>query len=170
MENRLGERPTESFSSSVDDIAYEEDLLIVDRDNLRKLSLLFGYDDTLNYTLPKTVQEVADFIQTYRVKIALDNPKQKLGDEDMKTLELAEKIKKENEEKLGNMNEKKIAFILRKALEEIRKEIEETNEEQVMVANLGKFNIRMVEKEVEGEQKSIKRIIFHSGKKKIVSL
>ncbi len=78
----------------------------------------------------------------------------------MKLIELAQKIKKENEEQLGKMNEKIIAIIIREAFEQINIEIKKTDDGRINIPRLGKFIVRMIEKEEEGKSVMIKRIIF----------
>ena len=84
----------------------------------------------------------------------------------MKLIELAQKIQKDNTKSLGKMNEKKIALIIRKALEEIKEEIENTDESKIAIQGLGRFNIRMIEKETEGKKEMVKRIFFRPAKER----
>lgn len=84
----------------------------------------------------------------------------------MKLIELAQKIQKDNTKSLGKMNEKKIALIIRKALKEIKEEIENTDENRIAIQGLGRFNMRMIEKEIEGKKESIKRIFFKPSKER----
>lgn len=80
--------------------------------------------------------------------------------EQMKPKELAQKIQRDNAESLGKMSEGRIAFIIRKAFEEIKREIEDADKEKVNIPGLGSFRIRMHEKEKGGHKETIKRIFF----------
>ena len=82
----------------------------------------------------------------------------------MKVINIAQKIKKDNIDKFGKMNEKKIALIIRKALVEIKNELEEAD--LVRVPGLGSFKTRMINQKKEGEIVTVKRIIFKKEQEK----
>lgn len=82
-----------------------------------------------------------------------------------KISEIALKIKQDNPEKLGKMNEKKIATIVRKTLMQLKNEIENTENDIIEIPMFGKFSARMIEREKEGEVKIIRRITFRPSKK-----
>ena len=64
-----------------------------------------------------------------------------------KISEIALKIKQDNPEKLGKMNEKKIAMIVRKTLMQLKNEIENTENDIIEIPMFGKFSVRMIERE-----------------------
>jgi len=161
MEERLGEVLAESIELSIEDIRSEEDLLKVDEASFQKLSALLGYHTLPKGETPIRPQEVSDLIQALRMKLAGKIIKNSIeGDDEMKLIELAQKVQKENEEQLGKMNEKIIAMIIREAFEQINIEIKKTDDGKINIPRLGKFIVRMTEKEEEGKSVMIKRIIF----------
>ena len=165
MEERLGEMLTESMEESSDDIKSEADLLMVDDAVIRELKDIIGYDYLPKEKKSNRVEEVADLVHALRMKVAA-KVKNKKGNDEMKLIELAQKIQKDNTKSLGKMNEKKIALIIRKALKEIKGEIGNADEGKIKIPMLGSFSIRMVEKEKEGKKEMIKRIFFRLAKKK----
>lgn len=167
MEERLGETLDESVIHDSNNIESEEELENFALDSVSLLDPIVNKKYLDKDTDRTTLEGVATMVHTIALEAKDKYQTIQKGSISMKTIELAEKIKHENEELLGKMNEKKIAFIVRKALEEIKKQIEETDDSRVVVQGLGAFNVRMVEKEVEGEQEIIKRVLFRSAKEKI---
>ena len=84
----------------------------------------------------------------------------------MKILELAQKIKDSNEEKLGKINEKRIAFIIRESLAQIKKEIEKNENESIRILGLGNFKTKIIEQDKDGNKILKKRIIFNPAKER----
>ncbi len=80
--------------------------------------------------------------------------------------EIAEKLKSENPEAFGKMNEKRVAFMIRSVFGEIKEVIEKNEDETVHVRGLGRFKIGEVEFEKDGKKISKKRIIFTPIKSK----
>lgn len=167
MEKRLGEKLTENMSLGVDDIMNEEDLLRVDKESFQVLSDMIKDNSFPKDTRKYGVKEVADLIQALRMKLSKNtiNNNTKGNDEmKLKLIELAQKVQKENTEQLGKMNEKKIAMIIRKTLEQIKKEIVNTDGEKIIIQGFGNFSIRMIEKEEDGKKVMHKRMIFRPAK------
>lgn len=84
----------------------------------------------------------------------------------MKIKEIAEKVQENNATKLEKMNKAKIAFIIREALSEIKKEIINEETDMTSVSSFGFFKQKTMQKE-DGEDTIIKkRIIFQPAKNK----
>ena len=81
-------------------------------------------------------------------------------DDEMRLIELAQKVQENNTEILGKMNEKKIVLIIREALKQSKQEIENTGNDTIHIPMLGKFKIKMIEREEEGRKVTLKRIRF----------
>ena len=84
----------------------------------------------------------------------------------MNPTELVELIKEKRPNLLGKMPEKKAVALIREALADLGGHIAEAEEGVVRVPGLGNFRIRMVEKEQDGENVRVKRIIFLAAKPK----
>ncbi|MGZ8151553.1 MAG: hypothetical protein ACXW0Q_01195 [Methylovulum sp.] len=84
----------------------------------------------------------------------------------MKPIEIVELIKKESPELLGKMSEGKAAKIIRAALVQLGKQLEETDEGVLKVAGLGNFQIKQREKEKEGKKITTKVITLRVIKPK----
>ena len=82
----------------------------------------------------------------------------------MNPMEIVEKMKAENPEALGKINHGIAARIVRLALAEIGAQIAAADEGVVRVAGLGSFRIKHIEKEVDGEKVSVRKIIFAAAK------
>ena len=84
----------------------------------------------------------------------------------MKPTELVELIKEKRPNLLGKMPEKKAVALIRAALAELGRHIAEAEEGVVRVPPMGTFRVRMVEQEKDGENVTVKRIIFLAAKPK----
>lgn len=84
----------------------------------------------------------------------------------MKPTELVELIKEKRPNLLGKMPEKRAAALIQVALAELGKHIAEAEEGVMRVPGMGAFRSRMVEREKDGKNVSVKRIIFHAAKPK----
>lgn len=82
----------------------------------------------------------------------------------MKAIEIVEIIKKEKPELLGDVPEKRAAAVIREAFVQLAKKLEEQEEGLLRVPGFGSFQVRLVNKEKEGTQASIKRILFRPAK------
>jgi nucleoid DNA-binding protein len=82
----------------------------------------------------------------------------------MKPIEIVEKIKAENPEVLGKMNDKVAARIVRLALAEVARQVTDADEGVVKVVGLGHFRVKHIEKEVDGAKVATKRIFFVAAK------
>ena len=82
----------------------------------------------------------------------------------MKPIEIIEKIKAENPEVLGKMNDKVAARIVRLALAEVGRQLAVADEGVVKVMGLGHFRVKHVEREVDGAKVATKRILFVAAK------
>ena len=78
----------------------------------------------------------------------------------MKVIELAQKVQKNNIEKLGNMKEQRIAIVIKETLALIKQEIDNAENDPVRIPILGKFKPFLIEKEEDGKKILNKRIIF----------
>jgi len=84
----------------------------------------------------------------------------------MNIKELVEQLAKNNPNALAGVPERKVAPLVRGALAEILAAIESTDEGIVTVGGLGKFNVRKVEREVDGEKIARKQVVFRPAKAK----
>jgi len=84
----------------------------------------------------------------------------------MKPIELVELIKEKRPNLLGKMPEKKAAAVIQAALGELGRHIAAAEEGAVRVPGMGTFRIRMVEMEKDGEDVTVKRIVFLAAKPK----
>ena len=78
----------------------------------------------------------------------------------MKPIEIVELIKQQNPDALGNIPDKKAAAVIRTAFQELARTVRETEEGEVKVPGFGVFRIRQVEREKDGEQVVVKRVVF----------
>ena len=162
MEERLGESLSESRQIGSNDIERENDLLTVDKTIIEELRDMLDSHYLPENNNGESLEEIADLIHFLRMKLTGKTQDKTNGDEEMKLIELAQKVKEEKSDKLGKMSENKIALIIREALSQISLEIENSKEETLRIPKLGIFNIKMVEKEVEGNIVTRKRILFRS--------
>ena len=163
MEDRLGETITENMESSINDIESEEDLLTVSEESFQKLCDMVGDKYIVNNTNINRAEKVADLVHSLRMQLA---QKSRKGNDEIKLIELVQKVQKENTEQLGKMNEKRLAMIIRKTLEQIKSEIDNTDDGKIYIPVLGNFVVRMMEKEEEGKKVMHKRIVFKPAKEK----
>lgn len=84
----------------------------------------------------------------------------------MNPTELVELIKEKRPNLLGKMPEKRAVALIRVALVELGRHIAEAEEGVVKVPPMGTFRVRMVEQEKDGENVTVKRIIFLAAKPK----
>lgn len=75
-------------------------------------------------------------------------------------IEIATQIHQDNPTLVENLNERKIAKIIREALIQIKTDVENTENSVVKIPQFGSFRARMIEREKEGEKTVIKRIFF----------
>ena len=81
----------------------------------------------------------------------------------MTMLELAQKVKESNKEKLDKMNERRIAFIIKESLAQIISEIEK-EDSVVRIPGFGIFRIKTVEREKDDNKTHKKRFIIFNPK------
>jgi hypothetical protein len=84
----------------------------------------------------------------------------------MKPTELVELIKEKRPNLLGKMPEKRAVALIRVTLAELGRHIAEAEEGVVRVPPMGTFRIRMVEREKDGENVTVKHIVFLAAKPK----
>jgi len=84
----------------------------------------------------------------------------------MKPNEIVELIKKSNPKVLGSLPEAKAAGLIRVALAQLGQHIVALNEGAVNVPGLGNFKIKQVEREKEGQKKTVKVVAFSAAKQK----
>ena len=84
----------------------------------------------------------------------------------MKPIELLELIKEKRPNLLGKMPEKKAVALIQTALAELGRHIAEAEEGVVKVPPMGTFRVRMVEREKDGENVTVKHIVFLAAKPK----
>jgi len=78
----------------------------------------------------------------------------------MKVTDYVQQAKKEKSGALADLPDKKADTLVRKVLELIGQEIDSAQEGVVKIGGLGSFRVRQVEREVEGEKKLVKQIVF----------
>ena len=81
-------------------------------------------------------------------------------------LEIAKQIQQDNPKMAGTMNEKKIAKIIKAAFTQVKKEIENTENNIVKIPVLGNFRVQTVERDKEGKKTTVKRVFFKPAKAK----
>ena len=160
MEKRLGERLNENIDVSLNDIRREEDLLSISDETIQELKMVIGPEYLPTEKKSNRLEEVSNLVNALRIKMAKSINNNLQEDDEMKLVELVQKVQENNSEKLGKMNEKKIALIIKEALSQIKQEIDNTSNDSVRVPKLGNFKIQMVERKKEDEKVMIKRIIF----------
>ncbi|MDP2902806.1 MAG: hypothetical protein Q8N96_06820, partial [Methylovulum sp.] len=85
----------------------------------------------------------------------------------MKPIEIVELIKQANPDLLGKTPNQKAAKIISAALSVLSKQLIETTVGIVKVPGLGAFAVKQVEREKDGEKKTVKRIAFRTPKAKV---
>ena len=83
----------------------------------------------------------------------------------MKIKDLAKQVKEANPEKLGKVNERRIALIIKSAFEQLKTELNNAEDDIVRVPKLGNFKLKKIEKEKDGKKTVLKRIVFNPSKK-----
>jgi nucleoid DNA-binding protein len=90
----------------------------------------------------------------------------------MKPNEIVQALKTSNPKLLGNIDDKKVARIITAALAQIKLEITTSPDgKAVAVPGLGVFKVKKVEREKDGEKRTVERVMFRiaknrAGKKK----
>jgi hypothetical protein len=84
----------------------------------------------------------------------------------MKSTEIVELIKQSNPKILGKLPDAKVAKIVAATLREISKQVSSAEDGTLKVAGLGSFKIRQVEREKDGQKKTVKKVSFNSVKAK----
>jgi len=84
----------------------------------------------------------------------------------MTPTELVELIKEKRPNLLGKMPEQKAVALIRAALADLGRHIAEAEEGVVKVQGMGNFRIRMVEREQDGKNVTVKHIAFLAAKPK----
>ena len=166
IEQRLGENLTESMDAGMDDIENEEDLLTVSEETLHELKDIIGFDYLPKEQKSNRIEEVVALVHVLYTKMAKNTKNYIQMDDEMKLIELAQKVQENNTEILGKMNEKKIVLIIREALKQSKQEIENTENDTIRIPMLGKFKIKIIEREEEGRKVTLKRIMFRLEKDK----
>jgi hypothetical protein len=82
----------------------------------------------------------------------------------MNAAEIVEKIRAESPALLTKIDDKVAARVVRATLAEIGKQLAQVADGAVSVPGLGRFKVKQVEKEKEGEKKNMKRISFRAAK------
>lgn len=80
----------------------------------------------------------------------------------MNAKEVVELIKTEKPTLLGKMSEKKAAALIRNAFIQIGKRIDSMDAGEVKVRGLGNFRIKQVERNKDGKNTVVRRVIFRS--------
>jgi nucleoid DNA-binding protein len=83
----------------------------------------------------------------------------------MNIKELASLVVVAHPDELGKLPEQKVRLIIREALQQIKAAVELAQEGVVAVDQLGQFKVRHAEVERDGEKTSVRRVMFHAGKK-----
>ena len=86
----------------------------------------------------------------------------KNGEAAVNAKELVELIKSEKPAVLGKTTDKKAARIIRKAFNQLAKQIESTDAGDIRVRGLGRFRIKTIEREKDGQSEKMKRVYFRA--------
>lgn len=78
----------------------------------------------------------------------------------MKAIEIVGIIKKEKPELLGEVTDKRAAAVIREAFVLLAKKLDDQAEGLVRVPGFGSFQVRLVNKDKDGAQIPVKRIMF----------
>lgn len=78
----------------------------------------------------------------------------------IKPIEIIQKIRQTNPEVIGKVPDPRAAAILRAAFADIAKSVLATVEGEVQIPGLGRFVIKQIQREVDGESNTIKRVVF----------
>lgn len=84
----------------------------------------------------------------------------------MTLLEIVEAAKLENPNAFGKVNDKRSIAIVRAVLNELGKQVKETEEGPVAVAKFGKFIVRRVKVQKDGKENVQRRVIFRAANPK----
>lgn len=84
----------------------------------------------------------------------------------MKINELIEQVSKSQPKLLANMPKKKVEKLVHTILENMRRKINSTEDGVVMFGGLGRFRVRKIEREVDGEIVIRKHVVFIGAKAK----
>ena len=84
----------------------------------------------------------------------------------MKTKEIVDLIKAERPALLSKkISEKKATKLIRNAFSQLRSQIESANNGDVVkVRGLGNFRVKQVEREIDGQKTTVKRVTFRAKK------
>lgn len=170
MEARLNHSFGEDLDTRTEfDIADEADMLACSRPSLDSLRAWAGASPDEPAGTP---QEVAKLVGRLRHSLpgagAAKTDKSSESDlekeiPEMNLRELLEKLRSDHPEQFGRINDKEAVGVLRAALSEIRRQIEGAEEGAVRVPSLGSFQIRRVEREVDGKKTAHKRVAFRAA-------
>src|SRR5262245_14009283 len=83
----------------------------------------------------------------------------------MKKVEFLNTIKASHPAIFEKIGEKRVALLIESILKAIKENLNSAEEGKVIFPGLGAFMIRKVQKDVKGESKTSKRIIFRAPKK-----
>ena len=83
----------------------------------------------------------------------------------MKLMELIKAVKMTDKDAFAKVNDKEAAAIVKSAFSAITRQINETTEDSIKIGGLGTFVVKPVEREVKGNEVTVKRIVFRPSKK-----
>jgi nucleoid DNA-binding protein len=83
----------------------------------------------------------------------------------MNIKELANLVVGAHPDELGKVPEQKVRLVIREALQQIKAAVDQAQEGVVAVDQLGQFKVRHAEVERDGEKTTVRRVMFHAGKK-----
>lgn len=81
----------------------------------------------------------------------------------MTVIELVQVALLKNTEAFGNIHENRAEKIVRAVLDELGEQIKSTHEGEIEVVGFGKFDVRQVKGEKDGQGKVWRRVVFRTG-------
>lgn len=175
MEQRIGASLTELYEDSADAIHSERDLLCYHLSDLMWLAQQLGgkYIDSCHAQMkPK---EVAEWMLQLHLKLIsaaiasrtnlLVNTKVKSGHITVKLEELVQHAK-ESSPSLKTLSDEQAIDLLTDVFKQIAEHSEDIDDGTLTITRLGKFHIKQIQREKNGQQVSTKRIVFHATKDK----
>jgi hypothetical protein len=78
----------------------------------------------------------------------------------MKPVEIIQQIRQTNPDVLGKVPDPRSAVNLRAVFADIAKSVRASSSGEVQIPGLGRFVIKQIQREVDGESHTIKRVVF----------
>lgn len=84
----------------------------------------------------------------------------------MKLAEIIEAARAANPSAFGSTDDKRAVRILRASLRQVRKQLNTTKDDEVVINGFGRFAIKNVERDKDGMKVKKRRVIFRQGGKR----